>query len=136
MGNEPDPTGMIDQARKVEEWARKEIYAQGLEDTPEVFEYLIKDWMAKHGLSQFTNKHVLLNRMTSELTRPVKRPDNRVKIREIAAQLTEKAEAARERTRNVFRAREERLKAQLAEAERTIKAKDRILKNATPTKGK
>lgn len=136
MGNAEDPTGMVDQARKVEEWARQQIHLQGLEDSPEVFDYLVKDWAAKQGLSQYTNKQVLLGRIYQAITAKPKTPDNRSKIKEITAKLQAEAEASKNRIRAIAKAKQAKLEADLAKAYTTIKQKDRALKSATPTKGK
>lgn len=129
-----DPTGMVDQARKVEEWARKEIYAQGLEDRTEVFDYLVDVWRTQNGISQFTDKRVLLHRLHEAITATPKKPDNRAKIKEITERLKGEFEDSSKRSKSIYKSKISKLEDQLADAIKTIKRKDRALKSATTTK--
>lgn len=128
-----DPTGMVDQARKVEEWARKEILLQGLEDRTEVFDYLVNTWRIKNGLSEHTDKAVLLSRLYQDINRKPKTPDVRGKIKEITVRLLDENEKSKMRMRLLHRMRESKLNQKLMEAHKIIREQKRALK-AVPTK--
>jgi hypothetical protein len=126
----------VNKAQKVEQWARKEMYVQGLESTPATFDYLVKDIAKKLGLSDHVTKYTLLDNVYAQISKQPKRPDNRAKIKEITESLLEGAEKSKNHIRSIYKSREEKLKAELAEAHKLIKQKDRALKSAAPKTGK
>lgn len=97
LGLNPELDGLKDSALQLEQWARAEIKNRGLEDSTQVFEFLVTEVREKLGLTQYTNKLTQLEKISEFIRGQKKTIDNRDKLKKMGEQL--KADLAAETTK-------------------------------------
>ena len=135
LGFSPELEPFAQMANGIEEWARREINSQGLEDTVDTFDFLIQSKMSEMGISSQTNKLRLLERLTQQIAKARPKDDSRDKIKKITENLLADAEKSKERSRAIYKSQARKLEKELEDARRIIRKQERALKTATP-KGK
>jgi len=96
MGDSKEFDQWYVKAESIERWARSQIKTRGLEDKLEVYDYLIQETADKLGLSQHTNKLMLLDSIYNHTQKDVK-PDTRAKIRRVREKLSNEHEQSKQR---------------------------------------
>lgn len=132
LGMNPELDGLKDQAISLEQWARAQVKSRGLEDSTEVFDFLITEVREKLGLTQYTNKLTQLEKIHGFINSQKKQIDSRDKIKKMAEDMKHDLalrdkQAAITRKAQVTKATKP-LQAQIEALQQIIKDQKKIIK--------
>lgn len=132
LGMNPELDGLRDKAGQVEQWARAEINRRGLEDSTEVFEFLVSEVREKLGLTQHTHKLTQLEKLHDYISKNKAQDKTRDKIKLMAEQMKTQLEAETKKQQVVAKAKVTKatkpLLDQIAQLQQKLKDSRKLLK--------